>query len=251
MLEFNNITVRKQGRDLISDVSFKVKKGRITALLGKNGSGKSTLLGCVTGVNKYSGKITLSGKDISDFSSRERARIAAVLGQMMPETSLSVRSLVSLGRNPYVGSMGVLSEDDKKAVSKALSLTETTEFAERCVNTLSGGEKRRVFLALLLAQETPLIILDEPTAYLDRSSVRNICELIRMLTDEHGKTVLTVMHDLTEAVSFADDIAILSDGKLTAYGDKTEILRSESIEKTFEVRRFEVINGDEKRIFFS
>lgn len=251
MLEFNNITVRKQGRDLISDVSFKVKKGRITALVGKNGSGKSTLIGCVTGVNKYSGKITLSSKDISDIPSRERARIAAVLGQMMPETALSVRSLVSLGRNPYVGSMGGLSDEDRKAVDRVLVLTDTAVFAERCVNTLSGGEKRRVFLALLLAQETPLIILDEPTAYLDSSSVRSICELIKMLRDEYGKTVLTVIHDLAAAVSLADDIAILSEGYLTAYGDKNEILRSESIEKTFEVRRFEVIDGDEKRIFFS
>lgn len=250
MLEFKNVSVTVHKKSILSNVSFSAKEGRITALIGKNGSGKTTLLGCASGMRRYSGEIFISGRGLREMRTVERAKKAAFLPQMMPETALSVRSLVSLGRNPYVGSMGSLSDKDKAAVREAMRLTDTEIFADRGVNTLSGGEKRRAFIAMLLAQEAPLLILDEPTSYLDAASVRQLGDLLRNISAKEGKTILTVMHDLSEAVSLADDIAVMDGGKIIFYGTRSELLQSKVIEETFGVTRtFASLDGKE-RIFF-
>lgn len=250
MLEFDNVSVKLGRKKLISDVSFSAGKGRLTAVLGKNGSGKSTLISCVSGLKRYSGSIRLSGRDISEIKNKERAKIIGFLPQIMPETSLSVRELVALGRNPYVKGMGILSEYDKKSVSDAMEMAECGSFAERKVNTLSGGEKRRVFIAMLLAQETPMLILDEPTVYLDHSASRSFCGFLRSLVDDHGKTILAVMHDLSQAAEIADDVAVLSGGKMLFYGEKNKALENNIFEESFDVKRFDALSGGEKQIFF-
>ncbi len=251
MLEFINVSLKKGGKSILDSISFGVKKGKITALIGKNGSGKSSLLNLANGLGKYSGEIRLCGKDIRKYSPRERAHLAAFLPQIMPDTALSVSSLISLGRTPYTGGMGILRDSDKEAVRRAMVLTNTEKLAERNISTLSGGEKRRVFLALLLAQETPLIILDEPTAYLDLSYSAELCTLLRELCTKHGKTVLVVMHELTAAIELCDDIALLDNGKQIFYGKREEILATHIIEDTFDLKKYTAQDGEKSKIFFS
>lgn len=250
MLEFKNISVKKNGKALIDNVSFSLEKGKITVLMGKNGSGKSTLLGCIPAVIRYSGEIFVKGKNILDISAKERAKKISFLPQIMPQSSLSVRSIVSLGRTPYIKSTGKLSPEDKNAVDKALHLSNMQNFADRRLDTLSGGEKRRAFIAMMLAAETPVMILDEPNAHLDHNSSGELCLLLKKLTKEQGKTVLTVMHDLNEAMDIADNIALLDSGKLFAFGDKNYILEQDQLEKIFSAHRFEFETQNKKQIFF-
>ncbi len=250
MLEFQNVSVKKQGRIIIDDLSLKIRKGKITALLGKNGSGKSTLLGAVTAAAGYKGKILLMGEDISSISPRERAKKLALLPQILPHSPLSVFALVALGRNPYVGSMGILGEKDKAAIDYAIRRAGLWEMRERRVDTLSGGERKRAFIALLLAQETTILLLDEPCAELDAEASYEVLTLLRELAKE-GKTVLTSIHQLSHAVEFADNIALMEKGQLVYSGDKNKALDCGIIEKTFGLKSCKITDGDtEKTLFF-
>ena len=250
MLEFKNVTVKKSGKVLIDNISFSAEKGKITAIIGKNGSGKSTLVGCLSSANKYSGSILIEGKDISKLTLRERARLVAILPQIMPQNDFSIRSLVQLGRNPYVGGMGILSKEDRLAAENALEITNMVQFAERSFSTLSGGEKKRAFIAMLLAQETPIIVLDEPMAHLDPASASEISSLLSHLAKDLGKTLLMVMHELSDAIELSHRIALISGGGLAEFGNSEHFLKNKIIEKYFYLRRFEGTNGEEKRIFF-
>ena len=250
MLEFQKVCVKKQGKTIINDISLKAEKGKITALLGKNGSGKSTLLGTASTSEKYKGKILLTGEDISDISPRERAKKLALLPQILPHSPLSVASLVAFGRNPYVGSAGILGEKDKSAITSAIRRAGLWEMRERPLDTLSGGERKRAFIALLLAQETPVILLDEPCAELDAEASYEILTLLRELADE-GKTVLTSLHQLSHAVEFADNIAIMEKGQLVYSGDKNNALNCGIIEKSFGLKSCKIKDGDtEKTLFY-
>ncbi len=251
MLEFKNLSLKIGEKTILDSVSFTAKKSSVTALIGKNGSGKSSLLASANGLFSYDGEILLCGKDIVKYPKKEKAKLAAFLPQMMPETSISLYSLVSLGRSPYTGGMGILSASDKEAISRAMLLTNTEKLADRSVSTLSGGEKRRAFLALLLAQETPLLVLDEPTAYLDISYSASLLRLLRELCEDHGKTVLVAIHDISDAIELADDIAILDGGKTVFYGKKDELLNTDIIEKCFGTKRYTVTDGTGQKIFFS
>ena len=251
MLEFKNVSLKIGSKFILDSVSFKVPKGEITALIGRNGSGKSSLLSTANGLRKYNGEILLCGNDIRKFQKKEKAKLAAFLPQIMPDTSLSVYSLVALGRTPYTGGIGILSQADKEAIARAMALTNTESLALRHVSTLSGGEKRRVFLALLLAQETPLIILDEPTAHLDPSYSSELCSLLRHLCTEHGKTILVVIHELTEALNICDNAVLLEEGKQIFYGKKEDLLDTNKIEDVFGVKKYTAHDGEKIRIFFS
>lgn len=247
MLEFKNISVTRGKKRVINNVSFPVKNSSITVLLGKNGSGKSTLLDTVTSQVKYSGSVLLDERDVNLIPSRERAKVISLLPQSLPETPLTVYDLASLGRFPHTGSLGVMSEEDRKFVSDSLSLTGMSDYANRPCNELSGGERQKAYLAMTLAQNSPYILLDEPTTYLDITYRKEMYELLKLLVKEHGKSLLVVMHDLNEAAALADFVCVLNEGDLSFYGETKEFLRENVAEKLFGVKKY--ISGD--KVFFT
>lgn len=238
MLEFKRISVTRKGRPVLNDVSFTVPEKSITVLLGKNGCGKSTLLECVTGQVRYSGAITLNGTDISSFNRRALAKEIAVLPQTLNATSLSVESLVSLGRYAHTGSTGILTVQDKSKIASAMSITGIADYRTRACNELSGGERQKAYLAMILAQDTPYILLDEPTTFLDTSYRRETYDLMRSLVSDHGKTLFIVMHDLSEAVALADNICVLDDGRSEFDGSVAEFLSGDIYERLFGVKKY-------------
>lgn len=247
MICFEHVSVRRGNTPVLTDISFPVKRGKVTALLGKNGSGKSTLLSCVNRLCPYDGRILLNDRDLLRIPATDRARLVALFPQILPETPFSVTQLASLGRTPHAGAFGSLTDIDRQKVQEALSLAGMTAFANRPCNTLSGGEKQRAFLAMLLTQDTPLLLLDEPATFLDADAAKALYELVVTLVRAHGKTVLTVMHDLSAAVNTADEIAILDGGSLAFFGTTEECLDSHAIERAFSVKAYRADN----RIFFA
>lgn len=224
--------------NILDNISFEVRRGTFCAILGKNGSGKTTLARCIMSERKFDGKITLGGVSLCDISPRERAKKIAYLPQSLPLPNITVRELVSLGRNPHTSLGGKLGEKDKTALEKALAATEMLEFAERMLPTLSGGEKKRAYLAMTLAQDADILLLDEPTAYMDMSAAAEFAALLSRL----DKTLIVIMHDLSLAAKYADDVLILHGGKQVFFGSKKECLGRCEIEKAFGVRRIEKDN---------
>ena len=244
MLEYKDVSLRLGGAQILDGISFSLRPGGLTALVGRNGSGKSTLLSCLDGM-PYRGTVMLGGEDLRTVPPRRRARMAAILHQDMPAPRLTVRELAAFGREPYLDFTGRLREQDREVVDRALRDAQVSGLADRRVDTLSGGERQRAYLAMVLAQETELLLLDEPGAHLDRAWEASFLELLTRL---EGRTVLLALHDLDAAVRYARDILVLEEGKLIFSGTVEECLQKEILEKTFCLRRY---TAEEGRIFFA
>lgn len=249
MLSFHNLSVRLGQRQVLEDISFFLRPHRLTALVGRNGSGKSTLLACVNQRIPYTGEILEGEKNLALLSPRERAKAVAILPQTIPDPNITAWEMVSFGRNPYLDFTGRLTRKDRETVTAALRDAGAESLAERYVDTLSGGEKQRVALAMILAQNTPIALLDEPTAHMDLSHEAAFLQMLTQLKQSKKKTFLVVLHDLTVAVQYADDFVVIDGGRLVFFGTRQECLDGEILEKTFGLKRYTV--GNEERIFFS
>ena len=251
MLEFRDITVKLGGNTILENVSFALRPHRLTALVGRNGSGKSTLLACVNQQLPYTGTIREGERDLALIPPKERARAIAILPQTLPAPHITGREMTAFGRNPHLDLTGRLRAEDEGAVDRALREASAEALADRYVDTLSGGERQRLALAMILAQNTPIALLDEPTAHLDPAQEAAFLSLLSGLKGTRKKTFLVVLHDLTLAAEFADELVVLDGGRLVFAGSKEDCLAENIIEKTFGLGRYTIQNGEESKIFFS
>ncbi|MBS0848355.1 Fe(3+) dicitrate ABC transporter ATP-binding protein FecE [Citrobacter sp. JGM124] len=236
ILQTKKLTVSYGTQRVLDDLSITLPQGKITALLGPNGCGKSTLLNCFSRLlDPQSGTVTLGGKLIHDYSSRQLARRLALLPQhhLTPE-GITVRELVAYGRSPWQSLWGRLSSEDHALINSAMSQTQTCHLADRRLTALSGGQRQRAFLAMVLAQDTPLVLLDEPTTYLD---INHQVELMRLMGELkiQGKSVIAVLHDLNQASRYCDHLVVLASGRVIAQGAPEEVMTPELLKTVFSV----------------
>ena len=193
---------------IATDINAQIKGGELTCLIGRNGTGKSTLMRTLAGFLKpLGGSALLDGHDVSRLSPAERSHlISVVLTDRVDVDGMRVKDLVSVGRQPYTGFFGKMSSDDEEVVNKAIADVGMTDFAGRQVNSLSDGERQKVMIAKALAQQTPAILLDEPTAFLDYPSKKEMFQMLAQLCHEQGKAVLVSTHDLDIALPIADSV---------------------------------------------
>ena len=193
---------------IAADINAQIKGGELTCLIGRNGTGKSTLMRTLAGFLKpLGGSALLDGRDVSRLSPAERSHlISVVLTDRVDIDGMRVKDLVSVGRQPYTGFFGKMSSDDEEVVNKAIADVGMTDFAGRQVNSLSDGERQKVMIAKALAQQTPVILLDEPTAFLDYPSKKEMFQMLSQLCHEQGKAALVSTHDLDIALPIADSV---------------------------------------------
>lgn len=237
MIDVEDLSVSFGDTQVFESVSTEIHEGRFLGLVGPNGAGKSTLLRTLSGaVAPDSGSVKVDGVDVEERTSREHSRLVSVVPQ---DTSLAfsfeVRHFVEMGRTPYRSRFAPPDEVDRAHVDRALDRTETAQFESRSVDELSGGERQRVVLARALAQDTPVILLDEPTASLD---VNHQVEILSLVADlaASGKTVVAAIHDLDLAARFCDELLLLAGGSCIDRGPPAEVLSAETIESAFGAR---------------
>jgi iron complex transport system ATP-binding protein len=230
-----SVAVGHRGRAVLEGASVVLEAGTTTAIIGPNGSGKSTLLRALAGVAKpLAGDIALDGRPLGSYTSRELARRLAHLPQApLVPAGITVEELVALGRHPHRRLLGSAGSDDE-AVEDAITATGVGLFRRRPVAELSGGERQRVWVAVALAQQAPILLLDEPTTFLDIRHQLELLELLSKLAAE-GRAVLVVLHDLNQAAAFADDVLVLGRGRVIAQGRPAEVLDRAVISEAFEV----------------
>lgn len=223
---------------IVENLDLVVPGRRFTALIGPNGSGKSTILRTFAGLMRPAGgTILLDGRNIDTLSTKDMAKRVGVLlqGPVAPE-GLTVRDLVRQGRYPHRSLFARWSEEDQAACEEALMLTGTTTLADTPLDSLSGGQRQRAWIAMTLAQRGEVLLLDEPTTYLDLAHQIELMNLITVLVRDHGKTVVAVLHDINQAARYAEHIVILDNGRITAAGRPEDVISAEAIASVFGVR---------------
>lgn len=236
-LEAKGLSLSYGGDYIFENLDLTVPVGKITVFIGSNGCGKSTLLRSMARLLKpQRGAVVLDGADIAGMSTKDVARKLAILpqGPTAPE-GLTVLQLVKQGRYPYQSWLRQWSPDDEKAVMAALESTGLTGLADRTVDSLSGGQRQRAWIAMTLAQETPLILLDEPTTYLDLTHQIEVLDLLYELNVQEQRTIVMVLHDINLACRYADHIVAIRDGSIKAMGRPEDIICSELMQTVFQL----------------
>ena len=231
-------------RALFCGLDLELAQGKVTSIIGPNGCGKSSLLKLASGICKpWEGSIRVLGHDASALSSKERARLLSLLAQEHAAPPMSVRRLVECGRFPHHGMFATMGAADYEVVDRALATCGLAELAEQPVAELSGGQRQRAFIAMVLAQDAPVVLFDEPTSFLDVSACYEVMELMRSLKEERGKTVVAVIHDINLALKYSDEVCVMRAGKLLAQGAPHEAEVLAAVEDAFDVR-IELLHGE-------
>lgn len=234
MLKIQNLSASYGSRKILHNISFNVESGEVLALIGPNGAGKSTLIRAASGVIPYTGHVRTNGDDFASLSPIQRAKYIATVPQAvsMPP-AYTVWETVLLGRTPYLGFLGQVSEKDEEIARQSLQRVSALPFADRRIGELSGGEQQRVLLARALCQSTPILLLDEPTAHLDLQYQVSLLELVKELAHKDDLAVLVALHDLNLAAHYADRIALMVAGNIKAMGTPKEVLLPELIAEAY------------------
>lgn len=231
----NNLTLGYGDQIIIDELNIEIPKGKITVMIGGNGCGKSTLLRSMARLlQPKSGEVVLDGNVIAKMNTKEVAKQMAILpqGPITPE-GLSVYQLVKLGRYPHQGLFKQWTQDDEKAVNKALEDTNLTDLKDQSVDELSGGQRQRAWIAMTLAQDTELLLLDEPTTYLDMTHQIDILDLLFELNEKDQRTIVMVLHDLNLACRYADHIVAIKDKQVYQSGQPEDIITCDLVHHVF------------------
>ena len=229
-----HVVVEVGGRRIVDDVSFEVGAGEWVSLLGPNGAGKTTLLRVLAGLRRFGGSVRLAGRRLDELGRREVARLVALVPQnpVVPH-AMSVGDYVLLGRTPHLGVLAREGAEDRRSAGAALARLELDTLADRPLGSLSGGELQRAVIARALAQQAPILLLDEPTAALDLGHQQQVLELVDELRRADGLTVVAAMHDLTLAAQYGERILLVDRGAVVADGAGADVLTRERLETLY------------------
>ncbi|GAB4245362.1 MAG: ABC transporter ATP-binding protein [Stanieria sp.] len=234
-LETKQLTLAYEGAPVVRNLDLGIPAGKITVLVGANGCGKSTLLrGLARLLKPKSGMVYLDGKEIVRLKSKTVAKKLGMLTQspIAPE-GLTVRDLVTMGRYPYQNWLQQWSKEDEQKVAEALEITAMRKLADRALDKLSGGQRQRAWIAMILAQDTDILLLDEPTTFLDLSHQVELLDLLQELHESKGKTIVMVLHDLNLACRYADYLVAVHQGKVYATGTPERVMTEEMVQEVF------------------
>ena len=233
------------GVHALKEVDFDLRKGEVHALMGENGAGKSTVMSMISRlIAKDEGLVEVEGKSIEKWKSKELSKHLAILTQSNHiQMKLTVRELVAFGRFPHTG--GRLTEEDEKIIDQAVAYMELKEFEDRFIDELSGGQRQRAYIAMVIAQDTEYVLLDEPTNNLDIYHATNLMKMVRKLSDDLGKTVILVLHEINYASFYSDYICAFKDGKIAKYGAVEEVVTKKVLSEIYQVD-FEILRIEGK-----
>ena len=234
MVQLKGVSFSYGGRRVLDRLSLQLDPSERVALIGSNGAGKTTMLKVIGGVRANAGSVQIGGTNVADIPRRQMARLVAMVPQeLVIPFSFTVRDMVELGRTAYMSLFGGVGPADRHAVAHALEVTDSTCLASRVVNELSGGERQRVLVAMALAQQPRILLLDEPTQRLDLTRQAEILDFFRDVSAEHGLTVLAAIHDLNLAALYFDRLIVLSGGVIVADGTPREVMKAEVLEPAY------------------
>lgn len=250
MIKIENLNWEYEEREILKDINIDIEKGKFYTILGQNGSGKTTFIKNIVGIlENKNAKIYIDGKKLKDYSKKEIAKKIALVSQQEDiNFNFTVEEVVSMGRNPYIEFLKTETEKDREIIKKAMKIANIEDLKNRYITELSGGEKQRVILARAIAQDTKILILDEPTSNIDIKNQIEILDTIKKLQIEKEITIIAVFHDINIGIRYSDNIIFLKDRTIYKTGNAKDILTAENIKEVYDIE-VEVIKVDSKRSF--
>lgn len=238
MFEFNQLSLHIAGNQILNEVSGSITRGAITALIGPNGSGKSSLLSLLSGINEpSSGQIFINEQPLNTIKRTQLAKILALLPQHNPvPATLTVADLIAFGRHPHRPWYKQLSKQDKELIEWAMQETGINHYAQRLLTDLSGGELQRTWLAMVLAQDTQIVMLDEPTSWLDISHQLSLLNIVKRLNEKYHKTIVWVLHDLNQARQFSHQAMLINQGQVVNQGAVDNVINAQDISDIYHTK---------------
>ena len=235
MITIKNLKVTLDNEQILHNISAIFPENKVTTIIGRNGCGKTTLLRAIAGLNKAEGEILWKNTDLKAVSVKDHAKIVAFLPQSREVPSVSVRSLVSHGRFPYLEFPRKLRKADREIIGSAMEMAGVSQFAERNLTTLSGGQRQKVYIAMVLCQDTPVVLLDEPATYLDISQQLEVLQMAKNIA-QMGKTVIMVHHDIPQAVKYSDNVVLMDKGEIIYQGEGIDMVKKNLVDRVFGVK---------------
>lgn len=249
---FNNISISYAKKEILKDITLEFTKGEITTIIGKNGCGKSSLLKTISkAVKPINGDVLLEDKKVSSYKSNQLAKRIAYLPQLhFSPPDIDVKTLVSYGRYPHLGFHKKLSKEDYDIIDETIELTGLKHLKDQQIKTLSGGEKQRAWIAMTICQQSEILILDEPTTYLDIGYQIEVLELIKKLNEKLGITIIMVLHDLNLAARYSHNLYALNDKSVYLKGKSEEVLNKTCLKEVFGIESTILFDEDNNCSFF-
>ena len=250
MLLTNKVAFRHSETFSLEDINVEITKGEIVSLIGPNGSGKSTMLRVISNLLKPNeGSVLLDGNEIKTLSRQAIAKKLTMLPQVHNnELDLTVRELVSFGRNPHKGWFQKLDYEDEKIIDWALEVTNLQSYEFRFLQSLSGGERQRAWIAMAVAQRPSVLLLDEPTTFLDIAHQLEVMELVQMLNERFGMTIVMVLHDINQAAGYSDRLIVMKNGRIEYDGNSACVICKQMFQDIFEID-VDIYNDGERPFF--
>jgi iron complex transport system ATP-binding protein len=234
MIKLENVNVTKHRKEILKNITCTLQKGKFYCLIGTNGSGKTTILRAIMGLCNYQGNIYVNKINIQQIPKKERAKYISYLPQNRVTPNIDVYTLIAHGRYPHLGFSKVLTSNDDEKIKYAAKISNVSHLLDREVASLSGGERQRTYIAMLIAQDADILLLDEITTYLDIEHQLELLEVLRKLCT-NGKGIVMVLHDLPQAFSIADEVLLLSKGEIMVVGKPDDIYKDSAITQSFGV----------------
>lgn len=244
MIKLKNISAGYNKLEIIKNINLEFEEASITSIIGKNGCGKTTLLKTAANLIKpFRGEVTIRGKDMSKLPKKELAKKVSFLPQLRSVPNITVYNLVIHGRYPYLGFSRTPQEKDKEILEKAIEKMGLNKYINKNILELSGGQRQKVYIAMVLAQDTDIIFLDEPTTYLDINHQLEILEIIKILK-KMGKTIVMVLHDLNSALSTSDRVCLMDKGEIVICNRPEVVFESREIDRVIKISSSQVLRED-------
>ncbi len=235
-LEDVNIKYENSQEYVLKDIDLEIPKKQVTAIIGANGSGKSTLLKAINKQIEYEGKIFIDDNNIQGIKIKEYAKNVSFLGQHLNiDGNIKVKDLVKLGRFPYQSFLGTTTLEDQKKINEALEITKLKHLEDEYVLNLSGGQRQKVWLAMILAQDTDYIFLDEPTSYLDINHQLEVLEFLNHLCNKYNKTIIFSHHDINQAIKYSENLIVVHNHQIYENGSRENVITKELLEEVYKI----------------